>query len=962
MYKVRILAALVIYFSCAPVKGESGHEEIIGPPVYSEAVYFNTAKIDLWQNTNKENLSIGLQDGMMFMVWNGHERGAQVFSSEKIKFKRGYENKGRIVFELALQDVEFDSRIIPFIKLYDSNETEVGNIEFKTSPLDHTFPTRPGSFRSIGASWNPPQNVKYVAAGIRFLGNRIKVKVKSIRIEPNFEKPPWNPGGTRRGMPAVRYYFDSAKPDEDTAVLKSPQEISEVLQGRAKAFAKLVKYDYGVEMFVNGEPIKPIIHMAPLAGHESGYYRNMSNIGVRLHTITVKAGPYGDSPGAPCNIWLGENKYNFEPLREAIRYAVARCPDAYILLHIAINVYNDWAAENPDDVHVNTKGEKGIAGWSRVSRYGGEVPKGGEFWEASQHSEKFGNDGAKMLKALGAWLEDVPEGKVVIGAYLNGGADFQWIFSNELEYADYSKSTLTGFRKYLKEKYETDANLCQAWDMQTDFASAPIPDITKRSTGQNKGQLLSYNGKSAQCSDFNAYLSISNTRRQIAFCRGLKEGTNGRLLCGQYWPTLPAAYPLAHGDFYEMLNSPYVDFVSRGGMLGAILHGKLAVAELDLRDPKSGLDAWIDYDDAYIAKSPAEFKRQVLASFLRELAGGAGFHMWDMWGGWFWHPDTMAIFKEGIAISEYRGKGPSLGQDYVGVFVDEDAANHLVQLGRYFNTGAVEKPNFAMGLGLGGVYPLGCTGLPVRFFCMQDALNPDLTVPRVAIFINPLTMTLELAEKIKTKYCNQNRVVVFMNLPGIAAPGDLSNPQKITGFDIHEDPSVTGKSLAVLAVSDPLLRDIRPGTLLGNCPPGTGVEWFASNASADMSAGAKVLATYAGTSVPGMLVSRKKDYSLVWIGSPGAISPALIRNMARQAGMTPMLDNDNEVIIGSGLLGVVGIKGGPQHLILPAGCVVNKCLTGHSFEVIGNVLKFELGWGDYYGDVAIFTIGSEKLL
>ena len=638
---------------------------------------------------------------------------------------------------------------------------------------------------------------------------------------------------------------------------------------------------------------------------------------------------------------------------------VARCPDAYIVLHLWINVYNDWAAENPDDVHVNTKGEKGVAGWSRVSRYGGAKPKDGEFWEASIHSEKFSNDGATMLKALGTWLEDVPECKVVVGAYLNGGADGQWLFSNEWEYADYSKSTLAGFRKYLKEKYVTDANLCQAWGIQTDFANAPIPDITSRSTGQNKGQLLSYNGKSAKCSDFNAYLSISNTRRQIAFCRGLKEGTNGRLLCGQYWPTLPASYPLAHGDFYEMLNSPYVDFISRGGMLGSVLHGKLGLQELDLRDTKSGLDAWLDYDDTYIAKSPAEFKRQVLASFLREFAGGAGFHMWDMWGGWYWHPDTMRTFKEGMAISEYIGSGPNLGQDYVGVFVDEDAANHLVQLGRYFNSGAVEKPYFAMSLGLGGMYPWGCTGLPVRFFCMQDALNPDLTLPRVAIFVNPLTMTLEQAEKIKSKYCNQNRVVAFMYLPGIAAPGNLSNPQKITGFNIHEDSSVTGKSLATLAVVDPLLRGIRQGTLLGNCPTSAGLEWFASNASAIPDSRAKVLATYAGTKTPGMVVNRRKDYSVLWIGAPGALSPELIRNMAKEAGMTPMLDNDNEVIIGAGLLGVVGIKGGQQHLRLPAGCVVKKCLTGHDYEVADNILKFELGWGDFYGDVAIFAVEKQ---
>ena len=391
--------------------------------------------------------------------------------------------------------------------------------------------------------------------------------------------------------------------------------------------------------------------------------------------------------------------------------------------------------------------------------------------------------------------------------------------------------------------------------------------------------------------------------------------------------------------------------------MGSVLHGKLAIHELDLRDVRSGLDAWLDYDNSYIAKSPAEFKRQVFASFLREFAGGGGFHMWDMWGGWFWHPETMKIFKEGIKIGDYITTLPPLGEDYIGVFIDEDAANHLVQLGRYFNTGAVEKPYFSMSLGAaGGIYPWGRTGLVVKFFVMEDALNPELTVPRVAVFLNPLTMSIDQAEKIKSRFCSDGRVVVFMSLPGIAAAGDIKNPQRITGFDIREDVDVTGKSLETVAANDPLLRGIRIGTLLGNWPTATGMGWFASNASAVADGNAEVLAMYAGTKTPGMLVSRQKDYSIVWIGVPGAVSPALIRNIAKEAGMTPILENDNELIIGSGLLGVVGAKGGPQVVNLPNNYTIEKCLTGHSYTVENGVLEFKLGWGDVYGDVAIFAV------
>jgi hypothetical protein len=95
----------------------------------------------------------------------------------------------------------------------------------------------------------------------------------------------------------------------------------------------------------------------------------------------------------------------------------------------------------------------------------------------------------------------------------------------------------------------------------------------------------------------------------------------------------------------------------------------------------------------------------------------------------------------------------------------------------------------------------------------------------------------------------------------------------------------------------------------------------------------------------------------VWIGAPGCISPALIRNFAREAGMTPLMDNGSEIIVGAGLLGVVATPaGGPQKVVLPQNYVIEKCITGQKYEVKDGVLTFDLGPGDVFGDVAIFSV------
>jgi hypothetical protein len=746
--------------------------------------------------------------------------------------------------------------------------------------------------------------------------------------------------------------------------LLNDAQVTELLKTRKQAIPKLERGIDRVKLTINGKEEPFVIHMSPL-NYVGAYYQDMAKAGFKIATLEVRTGPCGDAGASPHNIWLGKDKYDFTSLKKAIRKVLTYVPDTYIMLFVQVNVYNQWGVEHPGDIQVNDKGQKGIADWSRITRFGGAPPSGREFWEASNFSEQFRQDGAEVLKALGKWLNSVPEGKVVIGAYINGGADGQWLYSYEPQFSDYSPGALKAFRKYLKEKYKTDAALSKAWGKKTTFATAGFPPFKDRCRqfGPNpnvgRSPLMEHNNAKSQASDYNSFLSVANTRRQIAFAKGLKEGSNGRLLCGGYWPTLPAAYPLSHCDFTELLNCPDINFVSRGGLMGAVFHGKTTAGEFDLRNAKSGLDAWLDYDHPFIAKSQGDFRRQVLEGFCRELTSGGGFHLWDMWGGWFWHPQTMKIIKEGLEMTKYLKDAPPMEDNYVGVFIDDNAANYLCHLGRCYNIAAVQNTAQKMGWGWSSAWERA--GVPVRFFTQEDALNPDLKLPKVAIFLNPLTMTLEQGAKIRKRFQKDKRVVVYMLSPGLAAPGTPENPAKITGFKIKEDAITCGRPLVIAAhAKDPLLKGIRPESQLGLWLDASQMAWY-SNTSAAKNSSGKVLAHYSGTDLPGMLVDRKKDYTKIWIGAAGCVSPRLIRNFCREAGMTPIASNGSAVMIGAGLLGVVGTPaGGPQVITLPEKYKIEKCITGHKYTVKGRELNFTLGTGDIYGDVAIFSVGAAK--
>ena len=953
--------AILIFFTANNMRAAEDFEKLIGPKPSPERQYFDCSNSSLWSNAYKDRGQVGLsrEGGMTAFHWKGWdtEIAQLITSGERLPLKRGYNDSVRVVWEIKIDAAEYGGFINPTLVIYDASGKQVSSIGVG----EQNQPTGPDGWRTVGLTWKPGEKDASAALALNFTGNAVKARIKSVYIEPAQPKPGRGWNTQERGkfrVPDVSYEVDKEVPKEDTVKI-TPEEIDKLLAKREKAIPKLEQYENRVQLTVNNKNVPPAVYLSSAAGLQSSYFGDMAEVGFPVAAFLVKAGPKSDTPGAPGNIWLGKGKYDFEPIREGIRYILARAPNTYIMLELIVNVYNDWGIEHPGDIHTNSKGEKGICGWSRVTRYGGPPPGPNEFWEASNFSAQFREDGSQMLKDLGKWLESIPEGKVVIGAYLNGSADGQWLFSNEWEFADYSEGTLKAFRAYLKEKYKDNEALNKAWqttvklfgkDVPTSkpvtLETAEIPSFGLRTRQKGRNALMSFNGKEAQAADYNDFLSVANTRRQIAFSRGLKEGTNNRLLAGSYWPTSPCAYPLCHGNFKEMLASPYVDFISPGGTLDALFRGKLTIDEYDLRNLKSGIEGWINYDEPYIAKSQGEFKRQALAHFCRSFAEGGGFHLMDMWGGWYWRPETQQIIKEALAISQYIKNPPSLGDDYVGVFVDEDAANHLSQLGRYYLYSSVEVPSFGA---------LANCGLPVRFFLMSDALNPNLETPRVSIFLNPLTMTLEQGEAIKKKFQRDGRVVVYMLAPGLAAPGDAANPEKITGLKVVEDEQTINKPLFVKTSDDPLLSGIRPGTIL--CHWNEHMQWYA-NYTAQPDKDCRVLAYYAKTDIPGMLAKRNPGWTEVWIGSTGALTPTLVRNFAREAGMTPILENDNELMIGAGFLAVMRkTDGGPQKVNLPKNYVIEKCVTGHTYQVKNGILTFDLDWkGDAFGDIAIFSV------
>ena len=91
-----------------------------------------------------------------------------------------------------------------------------------------------------------------------------------------------------------------------------------------------------------------------------------------------------------------------------------------------------------------------------------------------------------------------------------------------------------------------------------------------------------------------------------------------------------------------------------------------------------------------------------------------------------------------------------------------------------------------------------------------------------------------------------------------------------------------------------------------------------------------------------------------FIGQPGALSPQLIRNMAAEAGMQPLLDSDDLLVYGGGLLTVCASLGdGIRKIRLPDGIRDVIPLTSH--KILRNDGKtFEVDIPD--AETAVFLL------
>lgn len=395
-------------------------------------------------------------------------------------------------------------------------------------------------------------------------------------------------------------------------------------------------------LFINGEPHPGMAYVTYLP--ERADYRNLADMGCTLFSVCLYfasrpvnakelCGPFGDG------IFEDPGKADFSVVDREVENLLKKCPNALLFPRINVNLPAWW-----DEAHPEAWNDLGVDGHAPRPCVASPV------WRQAV---------AEYLVRLIGYLEAAPWADHVIGYQLAGGQTEEWMS------IDMNGNRGPALREAFQESHPK--------------------------AGEN---------------EWRAYSSIANVQAIEFFAQCVKRVLKGQKVVGAFygytfetpwWQQGHAALQeLLAGsgvDFlcsplsYNRMRSPGIDWACMTVLDTLKRHGRLYFAEADVRTCKTfplcesrpGIcqpehysgGIWAGPKDLWLCR------QQLRCVFGRMLTHGNALWWFDMWGGWYDHPDFRAELSRFFMTSrqaladEERG---SIAQ--LAVFIDEKACTH----------------------------------------------------------------------------------------------------------------------------------------------------------------------------------------------------------------------------------------------------------------------------------------------
>jgi beta-galactosidase len=506
--------------------------------------------------------------------------------------------------------------------------------------------------------------------------------------------------------------------------------------------------------FINNKPLIRVDDSiySPLAYttyfDECGEWYDFIKSGYKMFFVTISFNdlPINNLSGfSPFKTGVFETETpDYKEFDDIVSGIIKECPDALIFPRIHISMPRKWLKENPYET-VTTAGEN----------------------RESLFSDKFKNDGGKLLIKLLTHITTADYSHRIAGYQLCGGTTQEWIHPDL--FGSYSQMGIEKFKKWSFKKYGIEnIKAPEREDLENCIHSDEI-------------------------SKYYEFCSEETTKTIEHFAKLTKEFTNCEQVVGVFYGYNAFVCDCLWGlhGLRHIIDSPYIDFFSSpcgydcnrelgvdwGDMLpvdSLKLHNKLCFIECDIRtnltkrmqDSRPGMypndiytlsntdgnkTVWCGPDTTELSISA------IRKAFARQITKSSGIWWFDMWGGWYHSPKIMAELENLHHIYDRISQKDTseLPQSQVAFFIDERAYANI-QRGHYL-LNAVNHLRIKM----------GNSGVPFDTFMVED-VDKILHKYKFAIFTAPIPSesgkkAIKLCKKLNIPYFSANENDAFIS-------------------------------------------------------------------------------------------------------------------------------------------------------------------------------------------------------
>lgn len=561
------------------------------------------------------------------------------------------------------------------------------------------------------------------------------------------------------------------------------------LEAEAPAVATLTQEHGQAVLRINGQARPALMYRGsidPLTDHGRRQIGIFRDAGVRTYSAYYNL----------AQAWTAPDEHDFSRLDEIIRGYLSADPEAYIHLILRLTMPNWWMDAHPEEMVRYAAGDDFN---SSDESYRVRRP--------SLASEAWQQAAMDLWRRCITHLEEVPWGRRVIGYQPGYGIYTEWHYfgswTNQMP--DTGPAMTRHFRRWLAERYGTDARLQAAWrDPDVTLATAQVPGAAPRLAAGPLGLRDPAHGTWVM--DYYRCQQELTADCVEMFCAEAKRLTGGRVIAGAFYGYYNGVPPQTQGGHLELARllrsdacdyfaAPY-DYSHRlmgdDGRTRALVDafafaGKVHMIEDDTRTHLHGVDEY--------GRAPTE---AATIAAMRRMMGTALTHGAALWwcdfgpatrGGWYDDPALGAELAGLHDLAARRLQRPASRVAQVLLVADLHTCYHL-------GDGPAMRTHYSMVDQVTGA--LHRTGAPFDAVLLDQLGDLDLDPYRLIVFMGCLRVDADTRAVVRR--ATEGRTVVWIWAPGIT-DGARFGPELVTdltGFVVELDGEGVAASEAVV--------------------------------------------------------------------------------------------------------------------------------------------------------------------